>query len=257
MKYSLGSPNEKGAQVSKRITINWNPDELLLAAELVYENGFKGLDDSDPRVRELSSLLRSAGFYAEDMIPDNHRTPASVALKTHNIASKHPDWSRAPTNTGKLDKPALDRFLIDPDLASREARRIRDLILLGETRIAEIYNDVDMSDIQASEGRILRATHIKRERDPKLRQAKIIRTRRLGLPVACEVCAFDFKSTYGERGEGYIEVHHILPLHASGPVASRLDDLALLCSNCHRMIHRKGWLTPLELKEIFERQRPK
>jgi 5-methylcytosine-specific restriction enzyme A len=35
-----------------------------------------------------------------------------------------------------------------------------------------------------------------------------------------------------------------------------LADLALLCSNCHRMIHRtKQWLTVEELKKLVERQR--
>ena len=97
--------------------------------------------------------------------------------------------------------------------------------------------------------------HIKRERDPKLREAKIRQSQLQGLDLACEICGFDFLKTYGERGKGYIEVHHVLPLHASGPVKSRLDDLALLCSNCHRMIHRRGWLTPKELKDILDEVR--
>ncbi|MDN5896921.1 MAG: HNH endonuclease, partial [Nocardioides sp.] len=76
-----------------------------------------------------------------------------------------------------------------------------------------------------------------------------------GLPISCEVCAFDFGATYGALGEGYVEVHHRLPLHASGPVKTRLEDLALLCSNCHRMIHRaRPWLTPEGLGAVVRRQ---
>jgi 5-methylcytosine-specific restriction enzyme A len=34
-----------------------------------------------------------------------------------------------------------------------------------------------------------------------------------------------------------------------------LADLALLCSNCHRMIHRsKQWLTPDQLQKLVEEQ---
>jgi len=67
-------------------------------------------------------------------------------------------------------------------------------------------------------------------------------------------CGFDFGMTYGSVGQGYIEVHHVLPLHASGPVLTRLTDLVLLCSNCHRMIHRSSaWLSPDELRSRLNR----
>ncbi|WP_405166055.1 HNH endonuclease [Nocardia sp. NBC_01499] len=70
--------------------------------------------------------------------------------------------------------------------------------------------------------------------------------------VRCEVCAFDFKATYGERGEGYIEVHHVIPLHVSGETKTKLSDLILLCSNCHRMIHTGSqWLHPDELRALL------
>ncbi|MEV4457357.1 HNH endonuclease [Microbispora sp. NPDC049633] len=67
---------------------------------------------------------------------------------------------------------------------------------------------------------------------------------------------FDFEHTYGPRGAGYIECHHIVPLHVSGPVTTKLDDLALVCSNCHRMIHRSApWLTPSELRKLVNVKR--
>ena len=46
-----------------------------------------------------------------------------------------------------------------------------------------------------------------------------------------------------------------LPVVA-GKTQTKLADLALLCSNCHRMIHRtKQWLTVEELEELVETQR--
>lgn len=66
--------------------------------------------------------------------------------------------------------------------------------------------------------------------------------------LECEVCGFDFATRYGDLGTGFIEAHHILPLAAAGPATTRLADLALVCSNCHRMLHRaKPWMTPEEL----------
>lgn len=59
---------------------------------------------------------------------------------------------------------------------------------------------------------------------------------------SCQVCGFNFKKFYGEYGTGYIEAHHILPLHALNegtPIEYKRSDFALLCANCHRMLHRK------------------
>ena len=52
----------------------------------------------------------------------------------------------------------------------------------------------------------------------------------------------DFADHYGDIGEGYIEVHHLRPIASlEEGVAVKYDvaeDFAVLCSNCHRMIHR-------------------
>lgn len=56
--------------------------------------------------------------------------------------------------------------------------------------------------------------------------------------LACEVCGFEFERTYGSHGDGYIECHHVVPLAFAGPSRTRLADLAVVCSNCHRMLHR-------------------
>jgi 5-methylcytosine-specific restriction enzyme A len=67
---------------------------------------------------------------------------------------------------------------------------------------------------------------------------------------ACEVCGFNFEQAYGKRGKGFIECHHTQPLEAFAKDGgkTRLDDLALLCANCHRMVHSaRPWLTVEEL----------
>lgn len=74
------------------------------------------------------------------------------------------------------------------------------------------------------------------ERNPGLRTAAI---RYHG--TKCIVCGFDFKEVYGERGDGYIEVHHLRPvsrLKKQTKINHKMD-VAVVCSNCHRMIHRK------------------
>ena len=54
----------------------------------------------------------------------------------------------------------------------------------------------------------------------------------------CEVCGFDYEERYGERGRGFIQCHHTRPVHTlDGKETTRLADLALVCANCHQMIH--------------------
>lgn len=92
------------------------------------------------------------------------------------------------------------------------------------------------------EGGLSLRQHFVRERDRGLRKRKIDSLRKLGRPIDCEVCGFNFERVYGERGHDYCEVHHRRPLHDSGETRTTLGDLAILCANCHRMIHRGEWL---------------
>jgi predicted HNH restriction endonuclease len=88
------------------------------------------------------------------------------------------------------------------------------------------------------------------ERNPKLRLAAI---KIHGL--SCKVCGFDFKDFYGGHGAGFIEVHHLKPvstLEASTKLSPE-NDMTVVCSNCHRMLHRNRdmVLTPAQLKALL------
>jgi 5-methylcytosine-specific restriction protein A len=133
------------------------------------------------------------------------------------------------------------------------AKRIREGIATGGFDDLLLVDAEELDEIEAPEGKLLVREHLTRERSRKLRQKKIDLVRAKGGHVACVVCGFDFEQTYGAHGEGYIECHHVIPLHASGETKTRLDDLALICANCHRMIHRRApWLSPSELADLIE-----
>jgi 5-methylcytosine-specific restriction endonuclease McrA len=61
----------------------------------------------------------------------------------------------------------------------------------------------------------------------------------------CRVCGFDFEIAYGDLGRGYIECHHLNPLSERSEqewdesLKSSIADVAVLCANCHRMVHRR------------------
>lgn len=81
-----------------------------------------------------------------------------------------------------------------------------------------------------------------RVRSQTLRDEKIRRSTDKDGHLVCEVpgCEFDFFETYGEIGRGFAHVHHRRPLAKSKRVRSQLADLAIVCANCHAMIHRDG-----------------
>ncbi len=94
------------------------------------------------------------------------------------------------------------------------------------------------------------------ERNPQLRvkAIKIHGTR-------CKACGFEFGEMYGERGYSYIEVHHKVPLSSRTELANvdAEKDMTVLCSNCHRMIHRKKdqVLSVEELRALINARRTK
>ncbi len=73
------------------------------------------------------------------------------------------------------------------------------------------------------------------------RSAKLTKQVKAKKGCVCEVCNLDFEKIYGALGKGYIEAHHLRPLATLKGQKVPMDpesDFAVLCANCHRMIHR-------------------
>lgn len=106
-----------------------------------------------------------------------------------------------------------------------------------ESLLSTVYEDIESSKFENEffEGEQCERYSNYHERDPKLR-AKAIEKH----GYICAVCGFDFFSTYGEHGKGFIEVHHKKPISTLN-IKTRVNpetDMEVLCANCHRMIHR-------------------
>jgi predicted HNH restriction endonuclease len=83
------------------------------------------------------------------------------------------------------------------------------------------------------------------ERDPAARQECI------GFfGCLCAVCGFDFKASYGDIGNGFIHVHHLVPVAQIGKryqvVPNR--DMLPVCPNGHEMLHMKT--PPFTIEEM-------
>jgi 5-methylcytosine-specific restriction protein A len=233
---------------------NWEWDEIVLACDLVMRNGGHWLPAENPQVIELSELLQRMTLHPLEMRQADFRNPNGVGRKTADIATALPGYKGRPTNGGRRDKEVIARFIAEPDVMHSLAESIRKAAAAGEP--PDFPRDAGYENESEMEGRYLLRWHAYHERNPALRRKKINSVLARGESLICEVCRFDFGETYGERGRGYIECHHVEPLHVGGEAPRTIRDLALLCANCHRMIHaRPPWPTPARLREIIRAQR--
>ncbi len=76
------------------------------------------------------------------------------------------------------------------------------------------------------------------------------------LGYECPICKFNFEKHYGEVGKEFIELHHLEPFHKLKEGKERdltVKDFEVLCSNCHRMVHRKGVKDIESLKKRYQK----
>jgi 5-methylcytosine-specific restriction protein A len=229
----------------------WLRDELILALDLYLR---EGPNPGAGSAAELSGTLRSIPIEEELTESPRFRSPQSITYKLQNFVAIDPD--RATTgfsHGGREDQNVWDEFAADPARLHEVALAIR--ANLG-TLSPEDTEAEDPEVTQAEEGAVLTRIHRRRERSAKLRKTKKKRVIETTGRLACEACNLDFGERYGPRAEGFIECHHIIPLHSLKPgQRTKLDDLAVLCSNCHRVLHlHKPWLMVEELKELLETQ---
>lgn len=170
--------------------------------------------------------------------------------------------------------------LLDPEIAPPLPRSALDVGVLGAVNWDTQASGIEVAEPAASELEELWYAHLKkplppqpltlaadpelaalegaakerlvlhRERESALRHAKVREAqRRSGGRLVCEVpgCGFDFFERYGEIGRDFAHVHHLKPLsERTRPTKTKLSELAVVCANCHAMIHVGGECRPLK-----------
>lgn len=224
-------------------------DELILALDLyVREGPNPGIDAAT----ELSETLRAIPVEPHLAAEPSFRSPQSVKYKLQNFVAVDPGMPTAGfSHGGQGDALVWSEFADDPAHLHQVAQAIRvNLTALTPLEVEES----EASVTEAEEGAVLTGVHRKRERSAKLRKAKKASVLEATGRLACEACDTDFGERYGPHAAGFIECHHIRPVHTLKPgQKTQLADLALLCSNCHRVLHlRAPWLTVAEVKSLFQ-----
>lgn len=206
-------------------------------------------------IRILTEQLQPTGKDAEILAErnDTHFSQKVRNLKSHDTLTRkglatYEDGTYKITDQGR-------RYLAED--YSDIAEALRDQGFGEEERNREFVKDYEGLIIE--EGASFTHNVNKRNRSRHLAEIAKEHFRNDKGQIPCMVCEFDFLDFYGELGKSYIEIHHLKPIHEyeisgeKGTVETSLKNLAPLCSNCHRMVHRKKGelISPENLKDII------
>lgn len=225
---------------------NWTRDETILALDLYFDLNGKIPSGSDERVQALSDVLRRFPYHAEASRKESFRNPDGVAFKLQNL--RQIATGKGLGNVSETDRAVWLEFGTSPDATKSQANLIRAGV------VASAASKPVQDDVEFFEGRVVTELHTRREREPKLRQ-QLLSSRHASGKLFCDMCGAPPLPSNPALQEAYFEAHHIVPLSITGARKTRKSDLALLCANCHRLLHRaialeKRWLTVEEGKVI-------
>ena len=236
---------------------HWKRDELILALDL-YMDVKSTPDKNDPRVLELSDMLRRLPVHPKAIRTGKFRSPNSVAMKCGNFQYLDPDVPGGLPAGSKLDEETWNEFRNKRAELHELAVHLKKVLsadFANLENIAEAVSPDEAETIEVKEGETLYRLHRYKERNSMIvKRKKETILNRFGR-LRCEVCGFDFAEVYGSFGEGYIECHHTKPLSTlTVGEKTKMEDLALVCANCHRMLHRNGVVTLDKLRAIRDVQ---
>lgn len=258
--------------------MKWHRDELILILDLYLNREAEQriprgmlIDSLASQLKQISPLLGRRKLFEQirktsiqDVLNDLWRTDPNSSANDRARRK----LSALPRKEEALIREIWEEFGDNPALCHEVAAAIlvNAVAALSETDFTtksieatptitskeETEEEFDFV-VEAEEGKILTRVHTKRERNQKIVATKKRQFLSTHSRLFCEACGFDFENFYGMRGKGFIECHHMNPIHTLSPGAvTRLEDLILLCANCHRMIHSKRpWLTVEELKILI------
>lgn len=229
-----------------------------LIDNLLTMEAYLGGDFSEKEKKfSLSLIQKGNNFVAYKVQNEWHFAPSRfVGYKDNNI-HKYPNTENRTISS--IDKIAKCKLCFD--LKLEEAyKEYCELLSIEPSQSKRQYWHFDFTGTsfeelankngkEYCEGRILERKHKRKERNRKLvEDAKNKFKSEHEGQVFCEICGFNFMDIYGVD---YIELHHLKAIKdMEEDEATRLDDICLVCPNCHRVIHRK--YPYLDIKEVFE-----
>jgi len=223
----------------------WSREELILALDFYFKYNPLHISANNILVRSLcdeinkmNDLRYQLGLTDQRII----RNPNAVYMKLCNYLRLDPSYAGKGLEKGsRLEKEVWDQYFVDKAYLAEVVCSIKSV----ETIKKGIRKPVDFArernfDTEVREGTLLFTLHRSYERNSTVVKNKKNDAIQKHGKLKCEICGFCFSDFYGEIGEGFMECHHLVPLSQyGGKGTTSLDELILVCSNCHRMLHAK------------------
>ncbi len=228
---------------------DWSWDEHVLALDFYLTHRDPVPGKPSAQIQGLSELLIALGKRTGVAMTPKFRNANGVYMKMMNFRRLDPEF-KAQGKSGlqrgsDLERRVWEAYAGERELLKAQADALR--YAIGDVAIPLTITAEDEVEYEGEEGGVLLKLHRSRERDSKLVRRKRADVLKRTGALACEVCSLDFGARYGELGEGYIEVHHLKPVASlGGGGKTKLSDLAVVCANCHRMLHRGRRLRTLD-----------
>ncbi|MFC5849233.1 HNH endonuclease [Deinococcus petrolearius] len=245
--------------------LKWTEEELILALNLYLKRSRRVPRKTSTESKELSSILNSLPIYSEIEKQGSFRTADSVTLKIENIKAKDPFFEKQHLEGSKIGMQKGGGGVIDLWIKYQDKL---DRVSSDALAIMEKYKDSLLEDLPGgrddimiesdqiyTEGERRLTVRFTARRNRDLAKKKILHTLAHSGRLDCEVCGFNFYDYYGEIGRYFAECHHIVPL-SKGRNKNSIADLAVLCSNCHSMIHTsKSLFSVAELRRLVQQRK--
>jgi hypothetical protein len=111
----------------------WAWEEVVLACDLVWRNGWRQVDPADLQIIRLSELLQRIRIHPVGARSFHFRSPNAVARQVADIVTRHPSYRGPRISGSRVSRKVLSAFLANPDEMHALAESIRGSALDGES----------------------------------------------------------------------------------------------------------------------------
>ena len=258
------------AQQGKWVTAPW----IIFLNQAITKSAQEGFYPSISFTEDCKKLILHIGQGIDDLKKNygkewitvsksralimKHKLPEHKTIFIDNPSQvKNYRKSKNLTITSQFGKVQfIDKIKNEEDLI----HQISELLNLFELLIERGgINNEDISEetkelvIEGVEEKIVKK-HIQIEKVYYKRSQGLINSRKENSNYDCEACGFNFNQFYNDS-PNYIEAHHIIPISQmiSDKRVTTKDEIALLCSNCHKMIHKFGCPNLEDFKKLLKK----
>lgn len=243
-KFSLMPANGAGLYTfSIEVTVGWKRIEIAFKADPLAGELLENMGQVEEGCRSIFCSI----------LNDCTNRGAKIDLKVNGSSFDFSSseywklrWSRLDI-TLKEDGLTIDTETGEPKAGEVSTWIVRFIAsIMALLPIEESSSESQVLDIVGfSEGTTKQHVSNYYERDPRNRAAAIAIH-----GVSCAACNVDFGNRYGPVAEGYIHIHHVVPVSKMNESyqVNPATDLIPLCPNCHAVAHQVD--PPMGITEI-------